>query len=274
MPVAAKTRISRRYLEALERSDLSVLPGGVFGRGYIRTIADLLDTDPGPILEAYGTEERRLGRGTPESTERTTRELSAEARSTGERERSVRSRVHRTWPWVLASAVLGSVTAIAFLPSTRKPPAPPHHESVVAPAPAPAPEPSPPPPPIGVAEGSSGASGLTVSGFGVGTGLVDRALTGRADRFAEGTRVLFWTRVIGGESGQTLRHVWLHQGHTVMRKQLEIGGPHWRTFSALELPKDATGPWTVEARGPDGNLLARDEFLCLPSPGPARESAR
>jgi cytoskeleton protein RodZ len=270
--VAARTRISRRYLEALERSDLSVLPGGVFGKAYIRTIADLIEVDPAPILEAYETEERRVRRGSPESEDRTLMELSATAPPTGGRPRPLRSVTHRAWLWVLASAALGSIAAIGFLQATRKPPEPTPGRSDFHRAPPAAPEPSPTPTPSShpspsAASGSGGPSGLIVSGFGVGTGLVDRVLTGRADRFAEGTRVLFWTRVIGGESGQTLRHVWLHQGHTVMRTKLEIGGPHWRTFSALELPKDATGPWTVEARGPNGNLLAREEFLCLPSPG-------
>lgn len=64
--VAASTRISEHYLHALERSDLEALPGGVFDKGYIKSYAQLLDIDPKPLLESYGIEERKRGRGTPE----------------------------------------------------------------------------------------------------------------------------------------------------------------------------------------------------------------
>lgn len=60
--VATSTRITERYLHALERSDLEALPGGVFDKGYIKSYAQFLDIDPKPLLESYGIEER--GRGT------------------------------------------------------------------------------------------------------------------------------------------------------------------------------------------------------------------
>lgn len=265
--VTAKTRIPRHFLEALERSDLSSLPGGAFDKGYIRTIAGLLEIDPGPILQAYGTEERRLGRGTRESEDRLLRELYSLVPENKKR----RSPLFRR-PWlsiaIVASVALGSMAAAGvFLSASRNPPASPRHAESV-PLPAPGPEPVPERQPSRAAQPPPALApsvGLTVSGSGVGTGVIDRTLTGRADRFAAGTRVLFWTRVVGGRSGQMLRHIWLHEGRAVMRTRLDIGGPHWRTFSALTLPKDAAGPWTVEARGPDGSLLARQDFLCLPA---------
>jgi len=39
--------------------ELEALPGGVFGRGYIKSYAELLDIDPKPLLESYGIEERK-----------------------------------------------------------------------------------------------------------------------------------------------------------------------------------------------------------------------
>ncbi len=50
--VAAATRIRRRYLEALERDDLDVLPGPVYARGYLRTYAEHLGLDSVRLLEA------------------------------------------------------------------------------------------------------------------------------------------------------------------------------------------------------------------------------
>jgi nucleotide-binding universal stress UspA family protein len=90
-----------------------------------------------------------------------------------------------------------------------------------------------------------------------------RRLVGRADRFVEGAEVSFWTRVLGGRPGDEIRHFWFHEGRVAMRADLAIGGSHWRTHSRLELPRGATGTWTVEARDLDGRILAREEFLCV-----------
>ena len=47
------TRISQRFLEALENEDWSKLPGGVFGRGFVRTIASYLGLDEESLLGEY-----------------------------------------------------------------------------------------------------------------------------------------------------------------------------------------------------------------------------
>jgi cytoskeletal protein RodZ len=106
-------------------------------------------------------------------------------------------------------------------------------------------------------------SNLQVSESGVGTGVRNHQLIGRADLFSPGTPLVFWTRVLGGRPGDSIRHVWFHEGRAVMRADLEIGGPHWRTHSRLDLPERAIGSWAVEARGPDGRLLAHQEFQCV-----------
>jgi Helix-turn-helix domain/Protein of unknown function (DUF2914) len=260
--VTAKTRIPRRYLEALERGDLSILPGGAFDKGYIKTIADLLEVDPRPILDAYGAEVRRLGQETTESDQRPLRDLEA----------LVPKKRRRSRPWIrfAIAAAIGSVAAGVLISRTSRPPedSPAGGDAAPEASPSPAPEFSPAPDrePRGPSPQAilSSPGSLTVAGAAFGTAVVDRRLTGTADRFSAGTRVLFWTRVGGGQSGEMLRHVWLHEGQAVMRASLAIGGPHWRTFSALTLPRDAAGTWTVEARDPDGRVLAREQFLCLP----------
>jgi cytoskeleton protein RodZ len=47
------TRISQRFLEALENEDWKKLPGGVFGRGFVRTIAGYLGLDEESLLGEY-----------------------------------------------------------------------------------------------------------------------------------------------------------------------------------------------------------------------------
>ena len=47
------TRISSRFLEALENEDWEKLPGGVFGHGFVRAIARYLGLDEEALLSEY-----------------------------------------------------------------------------------------------------------------------------------------------------------------------------------------------------------------------------
>jgi hypothetical protein len=95
---------------------------------------------------------------------------------------------------------------------------------------------------------------------GVGTGVVNHELVGEATQFTEGTRVWFWTSVEGATSGQTILHVWLHEGQEVLSVSLRLGGVRWRTQSYKNLHSGTTGRWAVEARDEAGRVLARREF--------------
>jgi transcriptional regulator with XRE-family HTH domain len=55
------TRISPRFLDALENEDWDKLPGGVFGRGFVRTIARYLGLSEESLLAEYDA-----ARGTPD----------------------------------------------------------------------------------------------------------------------------------------------------------------------------------------------------------------
>jgi len=162
-------------------------------------------------------------------------------------------------------------------------------EREVAQAPAPEePEPSPParaeePQPVAAQESGAsreaqevpptrtaaaepaGAGRLSVRDFGVGTGIVNRNLVGRGDRFPEGTVVWFWTRVLGGRPGDTIRHVWIREGRTQGTIELRVGASHWRTQSRWTMRPGSAGAWAVEARDAEGRLLARSEFTCVPA---------
>jgi len=49
--LAERTRISPRYVQALENGRIDLLPGYVFVKGFIRSICAELDRDPEPLLE-------------------------------------------------------------------------------------------------------------------------------------------------------------------------------------------------------------------------------
>jgi len=57
--IADATNISVRFLEALERNDFSVLPGGVYVRGFIRSVAQHVGLDVDETLAAYQQETER-----------------------------------------------------------------------------------------------------------------------------------------------------------------------------------------------------------------------
>jgi len=286
--VAARTRIGRRHLEALERSDLDALPAGPFGRAYVRAYAEVLSIDPEPILEAYRAQERRRGLGTAEGEHRMLEELShlvGRSAEAGGRPTRLHARPARV---AAALVAVGALATLVWLLARGRPQETPAATSPPRPTPAATPEvvarPRPEPTyPVAPAKTDTGGGdsvladaptispptdGLRVSDYGVGTDLVDRRLVGRADRFPEGSRVSFWTQVLGGRPGHVIRHVWFQEGRAVMRANLAIGGPHWRTHSTLVLPRGSAGRWTVEARTSDGRLLARDGFACEPPEAP------
>jgi cytoskeletal protein RodZ len=60
--IAGATRISRRFLEALETETWDRLPGGVFNRGFVRTVARFLGLEEESLLAEYS-----LAKGDPET---------------------------------------------------------------------------------------------------------------------------------------------------------------------------------------------------------------
>src|SRR4029434_4576887 len=51
--IAAETRISTRFLLAIESEDFHLLPGGVFNRGFVRAYAAHLGLDPEQAVSEY-----------------------------------------------------------------------------------------------------------------------------------------------------------------------------------------------------------------------------
>jgi len=107
------------------------------------------------------------------------------------------------------------------------------------------------------------ATALTIPDHGVGTGVASRALVGESSAFETGTQVVFWTRVLGGESGRSVRHIWSYEGSVTGTVELPIGATHWRTYSRQTLRR--SGEWTVEAQDENGNVLARRTFVASPA---------
>lgn len=113
------------------------------------------------------------------------------------------------------------------------------------------------------------AAGPRVSASGVGGGVEDRQLVDERATFREGETVWFWTRVVEGQDGDRIRHVWTRAGEEKLSVGLTIGGPAWRTWSNKRMHPGAAGSWTVVAVDADGAELARATFVCEPADGGA-----
>jgi cytoskeletal protein RodZ len=293
--VAEATRIAPHHLTALERSDLAALPAGPFAKGYIDACAKVLDVDPGPILEAYRAEARARGLDAAGAQSRTIDELGQlVGQRSGTAGQPGRAAPGKALAFAAVAAVLlgiagwlvlrdrtpdDGVGAVPRSTGTESPEvagapgvspaeiatppeiaAPRASDPGLAPPAAPTPTPAPTPDPTTAVANAN----IQIPDFGVGTGVESRRLVGPGREFPEGTEVVFWTRVVGGDPGDVILHVWLHEGRGIARIPLRIGSPHWRTYSLRPLPQGWTGRWTAEARAPDGRLLARQEFVCVP----------
>jgi cytoskeletal protein RodZ len=51
--IAEETRISTRFLQAIEKEEFHLLPGGIFNRGFVRTFAERVGLDPDQAVADY-----------------------------------------------------------------------------------------------------------------------------------------------------------------------------------------------------------------------------
>jgi hypothetical protein len=113
----------------------------------------------------------------------------------------------------------------------------------------------------GLAQQAAGQdTGLVVTEAAVGTSVADRQLQGPADSFPATVGTLYcFTKIGQTQAGATIEHVWYHGDVEVGRKQLNIGGSPWRTWSSKVIPADATGDWRVDVLA-EGKVLKSVSF--------------
>ena len=87
--ISAATRISTRFLEAIESEQWDQLPGGVFNRGFIRSIARFLGLDEDGLVAEYALETNREAEKLPAAPPA--------------------NKMPRNWRPVVAFSVLGAV---------------------------------------------------------------------------------------------------------------------------------------------------------------------
>ncbi len=294
--VSKRTHIGLRYLEALENNDFDALPGPRgFGKLYIRAYAKVLGFDPQSLIDAFEKERRKQlrveGDRSPPKPPRVRRiryvppprravDPEPPTRAVAEPEATTEPEATEAEPvaaavlgpakprgrWIIGLALIAITLVIVATVALRSKSRSKSSDggatdpavTTVQPDTATA---TPDSPAIERLAASKAVPGrISVTESGVGTGVVDRRLAGQGTRFKEGSTVFFFTRVVGGASGQKLRHVWLHEGRVIQSIELSLGSAHWRTYSTKTLR--AKGNWAVEARSADDRVLARADFTC------------
>ena len=272
--VAQASGLGIHNLKALQRGDHGALPEDESVRDGLQAFARLVDVDPDEVVDDYLRERELYRRAAPSDVEvAVVPDVPQVPDVVMQRTASRSSR----WPGLFALGAAALVLAAAGFswlqfsgrhePVAENPVS--SNEVLLVPESttetpdvllSPAAELSEPTAPAPLAGAAVMPSGLVIAHHGVGTGVVNHELIGEAEQFAEGTQVWFWTRVEGATSGQTIRHVWIHEGQEALSVSLRLGGARWRTQSYKNLHSGTTGHWVVEARDEAGRVLASREF--------------
>ena len=279
--MSESTKISQHCFKLLEDGDFASLPGGLYNKGYVRAYAQFIGLDPERLLKAYALAQQTQE---PEASEHNSEVLHALAPSaTSGWDWSMGTRLRswqRTsllvpfavilvgiggWAYFRGGPVETTVGTQISAPRLELEPSEGRSEARQ-------PEASPtvlelsalPQPTQGETMTAVEDEGrLSIADFGVGTGIVNHQLENQAEHFKEGTEVWFWTRVLGGEAGEPIRHIWLYENREVYSVELTLGGPHWRTQSHKTLHSGSVGRWAAEVRDLTGLVMARQEFTSV-----------
>ncbi|NLE47340.1 MAG: DUF2914 domain-containing protein [Sandaracinaceae bacterium] len=103
---------------------------------------------------------------------------------------------------------------------------------------------------------------LSISAFGIGTGVEARALLGEASRFKSGTRRLYCYSAIVAPLGlkEEFEHVWSLNGVPSAPIVLTVRGGRkegFRTWSRRQIPANFTGKLSCEVRTRGGQILGK-----------------
>lgn len=94
----------------------------------------------------------------------------------------------------------------------------------------------------------------------VTTAVVDREPQDSVDRVTGDVTSLAYFTELHGLKGQTVTHVWEHQGNEMARVSFPVGAPRWRVHSTKRLDASWVGAWRVSVVDQSGAELRSDHF--------------
>lgn len=105
------------------------------------------------------------------------------------------------------------------------------------------------------------AMGLEVADGVITTQVVDRAPVDAVQTYSASADHLFcFTRVTGAAGDTSVTHIWYRNGVEVLRVELPVRSPDWRTWSVKAISPEWTGEWKVEVLDSEGKLLQTIPF--------------
>ena len=111
--IARETRLSKRYLIALEEEAIAKLPGGAYNRAYLKSYAAFLGLDPEPLVRDYAAEDARRTQSEAEQLAAMNRALDRRGATAGGEANAGQSLIDRGRPAVgtIAAVALGLAVA-------------------------------------------------------------------------------------------------------------------------------------------------------------------
>ena len=153
--IASSTKIAAAALDALEKNDISKLPGGIFTRAFVRSYAVEVGLNPDETVKEFL---ERFDQEAPPSAEGLTAAIPEEEREFEQRQRQA---LRALVVGVVLVAILITVLVVAFRRRNVTAPPPPPVASEPAAAATPAPVTPPPQPPPADAGAATAAAPLT-----------------------------------------------------------------------------------------------------------------
>jgi cytoskeletal protein RodZ len=139
--IASSTKIAAAALEALEKNDISKLPGGIFSRAFVRSYAVEVGLDPDETVKEFLD---RFNQDAPPSAESVAAAIPEEEKQFEHRQRqAVKALAFGGVSLVVLVAILYFVLRGRSAAVTPQTPPPPVAEAAAAPAPETAPPPTP-----------------------------------------------------------------------------------------------------------------------------------
>ncbi len=109
-------------------------------------------------------------------------------------------------------------------------------------------------------------NGIQVEDLQFCTGVEDRQPVGTDTTFTIGVETVFcYTQITGAADTTVIAHVWYHNDEQKADVELMVKSNDWRTWSSKRIAPEWIGPWRVEVKGPDGEVLASESFAITPA---------
>lgn len=108
---------------------------------------------------------------------------------------------------------------------------------------------------------SKEATGFTIAGIFIGTGVENREPVGISEKFPSSIeRVYCFLEAIDITMDTEVSFSWVHEGNEMRKITLPLKtGPRWRTYAFKNL-RGLKGNWKVEIKDSGGNLLRDIQF--------------